>query len=54
VEYVQGTDLRVLVPHEIAGTVCSVHKEAIIVHALTVLLDVYALALTRKTYNLRI
>jgi serine/threonine protein kinase len=47
-EYVQGTDLRILVPHEIAQTVCSVHKEAIIVRALTVFFDVYALGVVQR------
>ena len=47
-EYVQGTDLRILVPYEIAETVCSVHKEAIIVHALTVFFDVLALGVVQR------
>ena len=47
-EYVQGTDLRILVPNEIAETVCSVHNEAIIVRALTVFFDVYALGVLQN------
>ena len=29
-EYVQGTDLRIFVPLEAMGAVCSVHKDAVI------------------------
>lgn len=45
-EYVQGTDLRILVPLEVAETVCSVHKDAVIDAALDYFFEILALGVS--------
>jgi len=42
-EYVEGTDLRLLVPGEEANAVCSLHKDAVVEAALRLFFEIYAL-----------
>ncbi|KAK0452888.1 uncharacterized protein EV420DRAFT_1337034, partial [Desarmillaria tabescens] len=42
-EYIQGRDIRDLVPREKSGALCSTHKDALIDAALRLYFDIYAL-----------
>jgi len=47
-EYMQGTDLRILVPLEAVEAVCSVHKDAVIDTVLDHSFDILALGVSRR------